>query len=134
MNRLTVRVVLWGGGLNGLDDLGESLTRMGFAVRVANSIEEVRTAIQGRAADLIVAGLGGYFRHPLELLSWLQQVPAAPPVLIVSGGVDVPLYLEAMQRGAFDCVGLPLNENELVQIVSRALETRHLQTAAGGRG
>jgi FixJ family two-component response regulator len=35
--------------------------------------------------------------------------------------LDVDLYLEAMRRGAFDCISLPLEEREFARIVSRAL-------------
>lgn len=124
MKSFAGHVVLWGAPQNRLHDLGESLARLGFRVREVDSIEEVRSAIQGQGADLVVTRLCGCFQYPLELLSWLQHVPSPPPVLIATGGVDVPLYLEAMRRGAFDCVGLPLNESELVRIVTRALEAR----------
>ncbi len=133
MNYFAGRVVLWKAPQDGLDELGKSLARLGFQVQEVDSLEDVRAAIQDHDADLVVTRLCGCFRRPLELLAWLEQVPWAPPVLIVTGGVDVPLYLEAMRRGAFDCVGLPLNENELARIVTRALEARQMQTAAGGR-
>lgn len=69
---------------------------------------------------------------PLELLSRLQRVLAPPPVLIVTDKLDAHLYLEAMRRSAFDCLGLPLNEGELDRIVSRALAARSLKTASAG--
>jgi DNA-binding NtrC family response regulator len=133
MNDFSGRVVLWKAPQDVLDELGKSLARFGFQVHEVDSLEDVRAAIQGHDTDLVVTRLCGCFRRPLELLAWLEHVPSASPVLIVTAGVDVPLYLEAMRRGAFDCVGLPLNENELVRIVTRALEARHMQAAAGGR-
>ena len=126
------RVILWGAPQNGLDELGENLIQLGLQVHVAHSIEDVRTAILTEYADLIVARLCGCFQDPLELLAWLKQVPAGPPVLTVSEGMDVKLYLEAMRRGAFDCVGMPLNESELVRIVVRALEARQAEAVATG--
>ncbi len=128
------RVVLWRAPQEDLNALGKSLARRGFLVLAVDSPEQLRSVIRGQDVDLIVARLCRCFERPLlELLRWLQKVPAAPQVLIVADAMDVDLYLEAMRRGAFDCVGLPLNENELERIVSQALETRHLQAAAGGR-
>lgn len=126
------RVLLWGAPQNGLDELYPNLAELGLQVRAVHSIEEVREAIRGQRADLIVARLCGCFQSALELLAWLQQAPSAPPVLIVTGGVDVHLYLEAMRRGAFDCVGLPLNQAELVRLVIRALESESADVATAG--
>ena len=128
------RVVLWGAPQEDLNALGKSLARRGFLVQGVDSLEQLRSIIRGQDVDLIAARLCRCFERPLlELLRWLQNVPAAPQVLTVADAMDVDLYLEAMRRGAFDCVGLPLNENELERIVSQALETRHLRAAAGGR-
>ncbi len=132
MSCLMGRVVLWGARVSELEELGRSLARLGLQVRQVDSIEAVRAAIRNREADLVIAPLCGCFCQPLEMLDWLGQEPAAPPVLIVTGAVDIHLYLEAMRRGAFDCVGLPLNENEVERIVSQALQARHRQAAAGG--
>jgi DNA-binding NtrC family response regulator len=127
-----LRVVLWGPQDNGLELLGESLACRGFRVQAVNSFEELSSALEAQEVDLIVARLCRRFHAPLELLGRLQSAPAAPPVLVVTGEPDLHLYLEAMRRGAFDCVALPLNQSELVRIVSRALEARTLQAFAGG--
>ena len=53
-------------------------------------------------------------------------------MLIVTAWSEVNLYLEAMRRGAFDCVGLPLDSHELARIVARALESRCARSVAEG--
>jgi DNA-binding NtrC family response regulator len=60
----------------------------------------------------------------LDLLPWQERAAEMPPVLVVTDPDDVDLYLEAMSRGAFDCVALPLNQRELERIASRALLER----------
>lgn len=129
------RVVLWGARREDLNALGRILARQGCLVEEVDSLEELRNPVRGQKVDLVVARLCRCYERPLlELLSWAQGVPAMPQVLIVSDALDVDLYLEGMRRGAFDCVGLPLNEAELIRIVSRALDLRHAQAfAAGGR-
>jgi DNA-binding NtrC family response regulator len=45
-------------------------------------------------------------------------------VLTLAAALDVDLYLEAMQLGAFDCAGLPLDRKELARLIGRAAEAR----------
>lgn len=127
------RVVLWSAHQNDLDALRESLVRRGLQVHVVKSLEpsadgtglsDGSTVVPLAEVNLIVARLCQCFTRPLDLISWLQEAPSPPPVLTVTEGEDVPLYLEAMGRGAFDCVPLPLNEREFIRIVARAFEAR----------
>ncbi len=126
------RVVLWGPEANALELLRENLVCQGFRVRTAGSLDDLSGVIEAGDVDLIVARLCRCFAEPLELLGRLQGAPSAPPVLIVTEGPDIHLYLEAMRRGAFDCVALPLDSHELIRIVTRALEARALQVTVGG--
>ena len=126
------RVVVWGDPGNGLEVLRQKLSDLGLEVHPVASSEDARAAIHSETVDLVVSWLDGSFVEPLELLNWLQARPAAPPVLIVTGWSEVDLYLEAMRRGAFDCVGLPLDSHELARIVARALESRCARSVAEG--
>ena len=126
------RVVLWGPEDNALELLGENLVCQGCRVHTVGLLEELSNVLEEQDVDLIVARLGRCFAEPLELLGRLQGAPSAPPVLIATEGPDIHLYLEAMQRGAFDCVALPLNSHELIRIVTHALEARALQASVGG--
>ncbi len=128
------RVALWSAHTSDLDAVGRNLSRRGFQIRPFDALDELRGAIERQEADLIVARLCRCSEGALELLAWLRDAPSAPPVVVATEGMNEQLYLEAMRRGAFDCVGLPLDENELMRIVSRALEAGHPQeTFAGGR-
>lgn len=125
-----MRVVLWSDEANEWAPIEKALARLGCRLEVAASTGQVVRLIKSHLADLIVARLRQGWHQPLELLAWMKGVKAPPPVLVVSSDLDVSLYLEAMERGAFDCVGLPLNENELCRIVSEALEPRRLEISA----
>ena len=126
------RVVLWGPEDIALELLGENLVCQGFRVHTVGSLEELSNALEEQDVDLIVARLCRCFAEPLKLLGRLQGAPSAPPLLILTEGPDMHLYLEAMRRGAFDCVALPLNSQELTRIVTGALEARALQASVGG--
>lgn len=136
MNPLVGHRVLLEEPHGALSGVGEILERRGLLVRRVSTLEpgqhdagvwDGAELIPWDQVDLIVGRVCRCFDGPLKLLVWLQGVPDAPPVVIVCDELDFHLYLEAMRRGAFDCVGLPLNERELVRIVTRALEIRHQQ-------
>jgi DNA-binding NtrC family response regulator len=126
------RVLLWGAQHNDVHALRECLEHRGLRVEEVDTFEELRAALRAQEVDLIVTRLCGCFQRPLDMLTWLRQIPSAPPVVVVTVAGDVDLYLEAMRRGAFDSVGLPLNDKELIRIVSSALEARHSVLSAGG--
>ena len=126
------RVVVWGDPGNEFEVLRQKLSNLGLEVHPVASFEDARAAILAETADLVVSWLDGGFVEPLELLTWMQSRPAAPPVLIVTAWSEVDLYLEAMRRGAFDCVGLPLDSHELERIVALALEFRCARSVAEG--
>ncbi len=117
-----------------LEGVGEILSQRGLRVSCARSLAHALKSIHAREVDLVVGRLCYCFQQPLELLRQLARKLDAPPVVIAAAGADVPLYLEAMQRGAFDCVALPPSEPELIRIVARALAPQpELSVSSGGR-
>jgi len=126
------RVILWAGEPDELAAIEQTLSGLGCSVQSLSSFERVRRAIESGSIDLVVACLSRCFSGPLELLSWLQRAESSLPVLVVVEAWDKNLYLEALRRGAFDGLGLPLNEKELIRIASRALEAQRLPLAACG--
>ena len=110
--------------------LAQTLSRLGCRVYPVRSIGELLETIEGSPVDLIFAMLCGCFRQPLELLAGSERGETLPPVVLVTTAFDVALYLEAMWRGAFDCVAVPLDEKELIRIATRALNTRCMRLTA----
>lgn len=115
-----------------LEAAGDILSRHGLQVRATSSLRQVLASIRARQVDLVVARLCHGCRQALELLSSLGGKSDAPPVLVVTAGADVRLYLEAMQRGAFDCVAVPVDEQEMIRIVARALAPQQECLASAG--
>jgi two-component system CheB/CheR fusion protein len=75
----------------------------------------------GREACLLVdAYLPGM--HGLELLQRLNDEGYWLPTIMMTGSSDVPLALQAMQTGASDFIEKPINGDELIASVKRALE------------
>jgi DNA-binding NtrC family response regulator len=103
-----------------MDEVRRILHLWGCRALSVKTPDELFETLKAGPVDLIVAFV---CRTPLAL----QFFPSAgytddlPPVVVVACTADVDLYLEAMKRGAFDCVSLPINEKEFSRIVSRAL-------------
>jgi two-component system, LuxR family, response regulator FixJ len=59
----------------------------------------------------------------LDLLNDLRSRGIDSPVVIITGHGDVPLAVEAMKAGAFDFLEKPFDDERLLDVVRRALET-----------
>jgi FixJ family two-component response regulator len=66
--------------------------------------------------DIRMPGLGG-----LELQERLLALGSAMPIIFITGHADVPMAVEAMQRGAFDFIQKPVRDQELLERISEAL-------------
>jgi RNA polymerase sigma factor (sigma-70 family) len=63
-------------------------------------------------------GLGG-----LELQEKLNEMGSTLPVIFITGHGDVPMAVEAMQKGAVDFIQKPFRDQELLDRVGEALKT-----------
>lgn len=68
--------------------------------------------------DIRMPGLGG-----LELQEKLNEMGSTLPVIFITGHGDVPMAVEAMQKGAVDFIQKPFRDQELLDRISEALKT-----------
>ena len=76
--------------------------------------------------DIRMPGLGG-----MELQERLVQRGSTLPIIFVTGHADVPMAVEAMQKGAFDFIQKPFRDQELLERVGAALAADEQQRADG---
>jgi RNA polymerase sigma factor (sigma-70 family) len=67
--------------------------------------------------DIRMPGLGG-----LELQQKLNEMGSTLPVIFITGHGDVPMAVEAMQKGAVDFIQKPFRDQELLDRISEALK------------
>ena len=61
------------------------------------------------------------------LLSFAQQLPVPPPLLVMAPHADECLWMDVLQSGGYNLLGLPLDPNEVFRSVSMAwLQLRQL--------
>ena len=98
----------------------------GFAVRDfelgENALASLTALFDGVIlSDVRMPGMDG-----LELLRRAMAVDRDLPVILITAHGDVAMAVEAMQRGAYDFIEKPFDENTLVDVLRRALEKRRL--------
>ncbi|MDH4072910.1 MAG: response regulator FixJ [Gammaproteobacteria bacterium] len=67
--------------------------------------------------DIRMPGLGG-----LELQERLNELGGSLPIIFITGHGDVPMAVEAMQKGAVDFIQKPFRDQELLDRISEALK------------
>jgi two-component system response regulator DctR len=70
--------------------------------------------------DIRMNGMSG-----LECFDVLSSRGCTLPVIFITGHGDVPMAVSALKKGAFDFVEKPFDDQDLVAIVTRALELDH---------
>lgn len=68
--------------------------------------------------DIRMPGLGG-----LELQEKLNEIGSTLPIIFITGHGDVPMAVEAMQKGAVDFIQKPFRDQELLDRIGEALKT-----------
>jgi len=67
--------------------------------------------------DIRMPGMSG-----MELQQKLIDMRAILPIIFITGHGDIPMAVEAMQRGAVDFIPKPFRDNELLDRINQALE------------
>lgn len=98
----------------------------GHEVEVAGDGEAAHLAFRRQPADLVLLDLSMSPHHDpvagLELISGF----APAPVVVITGHADHTLALKAVERGAWDFLGKPLDPDLLRVVVARGLERGRL--------
>ena len=68
--------------------------------------------------DIRMPGLGG-----LELQEELLQRGSTLPIIFITGHGDVPMAVDAMQKGAVDFIQKPFRDQDLLDRIREALKT-----------
>ena len=68
--------------------------------------------------DIRMPGMGG-----LELQETLREKECTLPIIFITGHGDIPMAVEAMQKGAFDFIQKPFRDQDLLDRVRDALMT-----------
>lgn len=103
------------------------LSEAGYQVKVFERPVEAIKAIRDEDFDLLVSDVKMPKAGGLDLLRAVRDKSADIPVILITAYSSVDAAVAAMREGATDYVTKPFKNDEMLLVVSRALETRRLK-------
>jgi len=107
--------------------LKERLTKEGFDVYEAETGQAARAAMTEEDIDLLLVD----YRLPdttgVDILKDAMNARPDVPVILMTAYSTVETAVEAIKLGAFDYINKPFNQDEMVLVVEKALETSRLR-------
>jgi DNA-binding NtrC family response regulator len=104
----------------------KALEDEGYAVRAAGSVRESRQAIERDMPDLLLLDLKLPDGTGIELLREIKRLQPEVPVILMTAFGEVETAVEAMSAGAYWFVKKPFQNEELLALAARALESQRL--------
>jgi DNA-binding NtrC family response regulator len=106
--------------------LCEILRKSGYQARSANSGLEALTMVEREDPDVLISDLRMAGMNGHQLQTELKRIVPDLPVIIITAFGSIQNAVESMKLGAFDYLAKPFGNDELLLVVSRALENRDL--------
>jgi DNA-binding NtrC family response regulator len=103
------------------------LREAGYNTLSANSGADALSEVKRELPDLVISDLrmSGINGHQLQLE--VKRIAPDLPVIIITAFGSIQSAVESMKFGAFDYITKPFGNDELLLVVSRALENRQLR-------
>lgn len=101
-------------------------TRAGFHVSCAASLAEFRTLLDGAGADVVISDFRLGADSGMDVLKHARNHPDCPEVIIITAFGTPSAAVAAMRQGAYDYIGKPFDNDEMVMLVERALDKHRL--------
>ncbi|MDH4231728.1 MAG: sigma-54 dependent transcriptional regulator [Nitrospirota bacterium] len=113
------------------------LEESGFSVMTSQNVEEALPIIVEQDLDLVITDLKMPGKSGMDLLAECRGLKPAVPVIMVTAFGDVEAAVSAIKRGAYDFITKPFDEDELLNVIKKALsesrKNRELVSAYFGR-
>jgi len=97
------------------------LQKKGFEVQQSFSYNEAIKKIKSFNPDIILTDLRLPDQDGLQVLHFALREAAGVPVVLMTGYADIRTAVQAMKLGAFDYVSKPVNPDEIILTINRAL-------------
>ena len=122
--RKTARILVVDDELQVRSLIGIILERQGYEVHRAGSGHEAYGILQQSAFDLLLTDIVMPDGNGIGLLDHIRAQQPHVPVVMVTAVHDISVGIDAMRRGAFDYLLKPLDHENLLRVVQRALDHR----------
>jgi len=99
------------------------LTKKGFEVFNAFSFKEAETILSEKKVDLVLTDVRLPDSDGIQILQFIKEINPATQVILMTGYTDIKTAVNVMKMGAFDYVAKPINSDEILHTINKALET-----------
>ncbi|MBL4927476.1 nitrogen assimilation response regulator NtrX [Fuscibacter oryzae] len=109
--------------------IGDILRDEGFAVRLAANSDECMEAINAEPPALMILDiwLKDSRMDGIDILKTVKRDNPDIPIVIISGHGNIEIAVAAIKQGAYDFIEKPFNIDQLMVVVSRAMEASRLR-------
>jgi two-component system nitrogen regulation response regulator NtrX len=111
------------------DLIGDILRDEGYSVRLAGSSDECMAEINADPPALMILDiwLKDSRMDGIDILKATRRDNPDVPVVIISGHGNIEIAVAAIKQGAYDFIEKPFNIDQLLVVVTRAMETSRLR-------
>lgn len=113
--------------------MSEALTDAGHSVRTFINAEDILPELQAVQPDVLITDIRLPGEDGLALLERVHANHPALPVIVVTAHSDLSNTVAAYQGGAFEYLPKPFDLDELVALVTRALQTQDADGSVSDR-
>jgi len=109
--------------------VGDILRDEGFVVRLAGNSDDCMAEINTEAPALIILDiwLKDSRMDGIDILKTVKRNNPDVPVVIISGHGNIEIAVAAIKQGAYDFIEKPFNIDQLMVVVTRAMEASRLR-------
>ncbi len=109
--------------------IGDILKDEGYIVRLAGNSDDCMAEINADPPSLMILDiwLKDSQMDGIDILKSVRRDNPEVPVVIISGHGNIEIAVAAIKQGAYDFIEKPFNIDQLMVVVSRAMETSRLR-------
>lgn len=109
--------------------IADILKDEGYSVRLAGNSDDCMTEINAEPPALMILDiwLKDSRMDGIDILKTVKRDNPDVPVVIISGHGNIEIAVAAIKQGAYDFIEKPFNIDQLMVVVSRAMETSRLR-------
>lgn len=100
------------------------LTKKGFEVYTAFTFKEAEVLLNEQKIDLVLTDVRLPDSDGIEILQYIKKTDPTIQVILMTGYTDIKTAVNVMKLGAFDYIAKPVNSDEILYTINKALQKR----------
>lgn len=105
--------------------LASFLTKKGYFVTTNFTAKNISKTIRETSFDLVLTDMRLPEKDGIAVLDEIKLIYEELPVVLMTSYADVASAVKAMKKGAFDYISKPVLQDEVLHVISKALDKGH---------